>query len=138
MDQFLFQDLPEELRASNLEALSEALEEKDYSVFLTQEELAERKSRFTLLAIQEAKLNDRKKEFLEEIKMELAPVKAEMTDLLDQIKSGTIRETGTCYKVIDQETRMTGYYNKRGQLVEQRPMNIEDHQLTIKMTATKI
>lgn len=43
MDMFLFQDLPEEKRVTQLEALSEGAEEKNYAVFLTPEELAERK-----------------------------------------------------------------------------------------------
>ncbi len=125
----------EEKRAQNLEALSEGAEEKDYSVFLTPEELAERKSRFTSLAITEAKLNDKKKEFLDEIKMEMKPIQTEKAGLLDQIKSGTIRETGICYKMVDQENKMVGYYNKRGQLVEQRPMTMDDRQMTIKMAS---
>ena len=127
--------MPEEKRAQNLEALSEGAEEKDYSVFLTPEELAERKSRFTSLAITEAKLNDKKKEFLDEIKMEMKPIQTEKAGLLDQIKSGTIRETGICYKMVDQESKMVGYYNKRGQLVEQRPMTMDDRQMTIKMAS---
>lgn len=135
MDQFLFQDMLEEKRAQNLEALSEGAEEKDYSVFLTPEELAERKSRFTSLAITEAKLNDKKKEFLDKIKMEMKPIQTEKAGLLDVIKSGTIRETGICYKMVDQESKMVGYYNKRGQLVEQRPMTMDDRQMTIKMAS---
>lgn len=135
MDQFLFQDMPEEKRAQNLEALSEGAEEKDYSTFLTPEELAERKSRFTSLAIQEAKLNDKKKEFLDEIKMKMKPIQTEKAGLLDVIKSGTVRETGICYKMVDQVNKMVGYYNKRGQLVEQRPMTMDDRQMTIKMAS---
>jgi len=135
MDQFLYQELPEEKRAQNLEALSEGAEEKDYSVFLTPEELAERKSRFTSLAITEAKMNDKKKEFMDEIKMEMKPIQTEKAGLLDQIKSGTIRETGICYKMVDQVNKMVGYYNKRGQLVEQRPMTMDDRQMTIKMAS---
>lgn len=127
--------MPEEKRAQNLEALSEGAEEKDYSVFLTPEELAERKSRFTSLAIQEAKMNDKKKEFMDEIKMEMKPIQTEKAGLLDQIKSGTIRETGICYKMVDQVNKMVGYYNKRGQLVEQRPMTMDDRQMTIKMAS---
>jgi hypothetical protein len=135
MDSFLFQEMPEEKRAQHLEALSEGAEEKEYSVFLTQEELAERKSRFTSLAIQEAKLNDKKKDFLDEIKMEMKPISTEKAVLLDEIKSGTIRQTGVCYKMVDFETKMVGYYNKRGQLVEQRPMAMDDRQKTMKLSS---
>lgn len=132
MDQFLFQDLPEEKRMSQLEALSEGIEEKDYAIFLTQEELAERKTKFATLAIQEAKLNDRKKEILEEIKTEMKPISSEKQSVLDEIKSGTIREKGICYKILDETNRMVGYYNKRGQMIEIRPMTMDDRQLTLK------
>lgn len=135
MDQFLFQELPDEKRAQQLEALSEGAEERDYSVFLTPEELAERKSQFTTLAIKEAKLNDAKKQFLDEIKMELKPIQSEKDGLLQEIKTGTIRETGICYKMVDHNTKMVGYYNNRGQLVEQRPMTMDDRQLSIKMSS---
>lgn len=133
MDQFLFQDLPEEKRAIQLESLSEGMEQRDYAVFLTQEELAVKKSQFTSLAIQEAKLIDKKAEFLAEIKTELKPIQVEKHDLLSEIKSGTASENGICYKLLDEQNRMVGYYNKRGQLVEQRPMTIDDGQKMLKM-----
>lgn len=132
MEQFLFQEMPEEKRAMKLESISEGMEQRDYSVFLTQEELTLKKAQFTSLAIQEARLVDKKNEFLIEIKAEIKPIQIEKTNLLDEIKSGTIQENGVCYKLVDMETKMVGFYNKRGQLVEQRPMTIDDRQLTIK------
>jgi hypothetical protein len=135
MDQFLFQDLPEEKRVAQLDALSEGAEEKEYAVFLSQDELAARKSQFTSLAIQEAKLLDKKADALAEIKAELAPIQAEKKEVLGEIKSGTIRETGICYKMVDQENKQVGFYNKKGQLIEQRPMTFDDRQFRLKPAA---
>ena len=135
MDQFLFQDLPEEKRVAQLDALCEGSEERDYAVHLTQDELAVRKSKFASLAIQEAKILDRKADAMADFKAELTPVRDEKVKVLGDIKSGTIRETGICYKMIDRVARVVGYYNKRGQLVEQRPMTFDDNQTVLKIAA---
>ena len=137
MDQFLFQDMPEDKRAGHLESLAEGMEERDYTVFLTQDELAMRKSQFTTLAIQEAKLNDKKAEYLADMKAELKPIVTEKSTLLNEIKSGSIQEVGICYKMIDRETKQVGYYNKRGQLVEQRPMTFDDRQFNLKLASNQ-
>lgn len=135
MDQFLFQEMPEEKRVQHLEALSEGVENREYSTFLTHDELTERKSEFTSLAIQEAKLEDKKRNFLDELKVEMKPIQTKKQLLLTEIKTGSVRETGICYKMVDQETRMVGFYNKRGQLVDQRPMTMDDRQMTLKIAS---
>lgn len=138
MDQFIFQDLPEEKRAAQLDALSEGAEEKEYAVALTQEELAVRKTKFASLAIKEAKILDAKADAIAEFKDELKPIVTEKGHVLDEIKSGTIRETGICYKMVDQTNKEVGFYNKRGQLVEQRPMTFDDRQFRLKPAANDV
>lgn len=132
MDQFLFQDLSEKERASRLEAISEGQEELEYSLFLTQEELAEKKDTLSRLVINESSIADRKKKMLEDLKAELLPVTTEKKAVLADIKSGTIRTKGLVFKVLDEPNKQVGYYNSRGQLVHQRPMMMSDRQLTIK------
>ena len=133
MDQFLFQEMPEASRALNLESLSEGIEEMDYAVVLTPEEMAVRKSKFTSLAIQEAKLEERKHKYLTDHKAEIKPIQVEKSAVLSELKAGSVQETGACFKVIEENSRMVGFYNKRGQLVSSRPMTQEDGQRTIKM-----
>lgn len=133
MDQFLFQEMPEDKRAMQLEALCEGVEEMDYAVVLTPEEMAVRKSKFTALAIQEARLEEKKNKFMTDHKAEIKPVQAEKSAILQELKAGSIQETGACYKILDEQNRMVGFYNQRGQLVSARPMMQEDGQKTIKM-----
>lgn len=135
MDQFLFAELTDDQREQQLEAISEGKEEMDYSVLLTQEELTEKKSLLTTCVIKEARLADRKKEVLDEIKEELQPIIEEKKQLLTEIKSGTIQEKGVCFKVVDMNTHLVGYYNRKGMLVYQRPMTMDDRQKVIKMAA---
>jgi hypothetical protein len=137
MDQFLFQDTPEKDRALKLESLSEGIEKRDYAVWLTPEELTERKSQLTTLVIQEAKLQDKKADMLAEIKAEMKPIVEDKKAVLTEIKSGTIQETGICYKIIDENTKQVGFYNKRGQLVDQRPMTMDDRQMTLKIAVNE-
>jgi hypothetical protein len=132
MDQFLFQELKERERTSHLEAISEGEEEQEYSVFLTPDELAERKDNLSRLVITESGIADRKKVMLEELKAELAPVLSELKAVLTEIKSGTIRTKGVVFKVLDEPNNQVGFYNSRGQLVMQRAMLQSDRQLTIK------
>lgn len=132
MDQFLFTEFKEKERVSRLESISEGQEELEYSVFLTQEELAERKDNLSKLVIAESSLSDRKKEMLEQFKTELAPINSELKAVLSEIKSGTVRTTGIVYKVLDEPNNQVGLYNSRGQLVSQRAMLHSDRQLTIK------
>lgn len=131
MEQFLFQNEPEANRAMHLDANSDGAEEREYPIILTQEELAAEKSKFTTLAIKKAKLDDQKKQIVSEINAELKPIIKEKQETLAVIKNGTRTEKGICYKIIERETRMVGYYNRQGRLVDQRPMTMEDNQLTI-------
>jgi hypothetical protein len=105
----------------------------DYPVILTQDEMTVRKSLLTALVIKESKINDKKAEVLAGFKAELKPIEVEKHAVLTELKSGSIQEKGICYKMVEHETRMVGYYNTRGQLVSQRPMTQEDGQKTIKM-----
>lgn len=137
MEQFLFQNMPEAQRQVQLEAVADGAEEKDYSVILTPEEMTERKSKLTNLVIQEARLNDEKAEFVAEINAKLKPVRNEKSAVLAEIKSGSIRETGICYKIVDENEKVTCFYNKRGQLVDHRPMTMDDRQRVIKMAVNQ-
>ena len=133
MDQFLYQELEESKRAINLEAISEGVVTMDYAVVLTMDEMTARKSQLTALVIQESKINDKKAEMLAKFKAELKPIEVEKHAVLQELKAGSIQENGICYKVVEQNTKMVGFYNVRGQLVSMRPMTQEDGQQVIKM-----
>lgn len=111
---------------STLEAMADGVENMIYGIQLTDQELADRKTRFTQLAIQEARIADEKKESNESFKARLKPIQAEKSDCLQVIKTSQIEQEGKVYKFIDHTTKMVGYYNERGQLVYTRGANTEE------------
>lgn len=137
MEQFLFQDTPEKDRGLKLESIAEGMEKRDYAVWLTPDELTERKSKLTTLVIQEAKLLDKKADFLSEMKEEMRPIVEDKKAVLTEIKSGTVQENGICYKIMDENLKQVGFYNNRGQLVDQRPMTMDDRQMTLKIAVNQ-
>ena len=137
MDQFLFLEKPENERKLSLESISDGVEEMSFARYLSQEELAERRTQLTNLVIKKAEIDDRKKEAMAEFKAELEPVNDEISEVLTEIKAGSVRETGITYKIINYETSEVGFYNEKGQLVHQRPMVFEDRQRVFKMAANE-
>jgi len=132
MEQFLYQDLPVEQRESRLEAISEGVETKEYAVFLSPEEQQSRQAELSRLIMQEERIADEKKEIVDEFKDRLKPVVSARKDLIGELKNGSRIEEGKVFKVLDEENKQVGFYNNRGQLVQQRPMTYDDRQLSIK------
>lgn len=132
MEKQLFPEKQGREMLNTLEAMADGVEEMVYGVQLTDQELADRKTRFTQLAIQEARIADEKKEANEEFKARLKPIQSEKLDCLQVIKTGQIEQEGRVFKFIDHATKMAGYYNERGQLVYARGANADElSQLTI-------
>lgn len=117
---------------STLEAMADGVEEMVYGVQLTDQELVDYKTRFTQLAIQEARIGDEKKEANEGFKARLKPIQAEKSDCLQVIKTGQVEQEGKVFKFIEHATKMAGYYNDRGQLIYARGANTDElTQLTL-------
>lgn len=132
MDKFLAQDTPEEDRWRVISDSADEIEEIGYTHRFTPEELAQKKE---MLAETSIKINDievEKKEAMEEYKSRLKPLTEEKQTLLDNIKKGSeYRSNEECAKIIEQEERMVGYYNKLGELVYSRPIMPQEMQKTI-------
>lgn len=134
----MFGEKPEPMRRQMLEDNCDAVEEMDFVLQLEDAEIEERKTEFAQISIQEARLEDEKKEIVDKFKEQLKPIKTQKLELLDEIKMGATAEFGKCYKFIDHDTAMVGYYNERGQLVHFRPANQEERsQLTISHSIRK-
>lgn len=132
MDKFLAHDVPEKDRWQVIKDSADEIEEIGYTHRFTQEELAQKKE---MLAETSIKINDievEKKEAMEEYKRRLKPLADEKQILLDNIKKGSeYRANEECAKIIEQEERMVGYYNKLGELVYSRPIMPQEMQKTI-------
>jgi hypothetical protein len=74
-----------------------------------------------------------KKDYLAELKHEMEPLKQSKADLLKNIKTKAEFVNENCYKFVDFDERMVGYYNSEGLLVECRPIRPDEMQRTINM-----
>lgn len=62
---------------------------------------------------------------------EIKGYKNTIKDVADKLKSKTTYVNEPCYKLIDQQTRQVGYYNKEGMLVYQRAARHDELQPNI-------
>lgn len=132
MEKQLYPEKTGRAMIETLEAMADGVEEMVYGVLLNDQELADRKTRFTQLAILEARIADEKKEANEGFKARLKPIQAEKSDCLQVIKTGQIETEGKVFKFIDHASKMAGFYNERGQLVYARGADANElSQLTL-------
>ena len=115
-----------------LESNSDDAEERTYYVPLEENEIIERKDRFATLSIKLEKIEERKKELIDEIKQEMSPIVDERKEILNEIKLGAKEEEGVVFKFVDHEEGVVGFYNQHGVLIDSRPaMDSERRQFTI-------
>ena len=62
---------------------------------------------------------------------QIKQLETESDKLTEKIREGADSVMEQCYKMIDREEGMVGYYDKYGILVLQRPMKREERQTTI-------
>jgi hypothetical protein len=70
------------------------------------------------------KINDieeQKKEVMADFKFKLTPLEDEKKRILVGLKNKAEHVVEECFKFFDEETRMVGYYNAYGMLIESRP-----------------
>ncbi len=132
MDKQLFQEYPDDKRKEMLDSNSDAVEELDYTVILTDEEVAERKDRLAIRSIEESRILDEKKEAVDAFKEKLKPITAEKVQMLEDIKHGSYSTNGICYKIVEGDR--VGYYSPQGLLVLERSARPDERQLTISHT----
>lgn len=132
MDKFLFMEYAEgEARVNALDANSDAIEEITYTRRFSPDELADMRSRLADNSIEESDIEARKKEEIDRFKDQLKPIQKAKTTLLSKLKTKTEQVTESCYKMINREERLVGYYNSDGELVSARPLNALEMQKTI-------
>lgn len=132
MDKFLFMEYAEgEARVNALDANSDAIEEITYTRRFTPDELADMRSRLADNSIEESDIEARKKEEMDRFKDQLKPIQKAKTTLLSKLKTKTEQVTESCFKMINRDERLVGYYNSDGELVSARPLNAQEMQKTI-------
>lgn len=121
LDKEMFNDIRLEDRAQYLRDNCDAVEEITYSKSFSSEELAEQREALTDLSIKiadiEAELDEAKKQYKEMLK----PLYKDKAVAIENLKKKAQVVTENCCKFFDEETKMIGYYNDEGKLVNSRP-----------------
>lgn len=121
LDKEMFNDIRLEDRAQYLRDNCDAVEEITYSKSFSTEELAEQREKLTDISIKiadiEAELAEAKNHFKELLK----PLREDKAVAIENLKKKAQVVTENCCKFFDEETKMVGYYNDEGKLVNSRP-----------------
>ena len=137
LDKELGKDIALEERASFLEDNCDAVEEVTYSRAFEPEELALKREQLTDASIKIADIEEEKKEVMDGFKKRLKPLQEQKADAIKALRDKSQTVTEKCYKFLDEETKMVGFYNKEGNLVSSRPAFQKELQKTIQMYIRK-
>lgn len=137
LDKELGKDIALEERASFLEDNCDAVEEVTYSRAFEPEELALKREQLTDASIKIADIEEEKKEVMDGFKERLKPLQEQKADAIKALRDKSQTVTEKCYKFLDEETKMVGFYNKEGNLVSSRPAFQRELQKTIQMDIRK-
>lgn len=127
----LCKDSAVEDRKQILKDNCDKVEEVTYSRSLTPEEMAKQREQLTNASIKLADLEEQKKNADDDFKYRMKPYKQEVDAAIKTLRDKSISVTEECYKFLDEETKMVGYYNANGDLINSRPAFPEELQKTI-------
>lgn len=118
-------------RLDILRTNAEGIEDFTYSKPITPEELDRLKSEVVKTNIEIAKLEESKKNFMDNWKLEKKPKSDQLDHDLGLIRSGVKEITETVFLMADQESGEMKYYNAAGECVFYRPLYQNERQLRI-------
>lgn len=99
----------------------ETVEKVTYMKRFSTDELNEMKESLSDLSIRMNDIEEEKKEMAKDFKFQLEPLVNEKKRVLEGLKKKSEEVEEPCFKFVDEETRMVGYYNNEGDLVYSRP-----------------
>jgi hypothetical protein len=112
----------------HLESICYGIEEGDYTKRLNSDEISERKSRLADVSIQISKLEEEKKDLMDEMKGRVDPVKKDLKELIEVIKSKSVSKSGRLFLFDDTEKGVMYKFDETGVCVDQRPLTPEERQ----------
>jgi len=136
MEKVLCGGVPEAVRAQMLRDSCDKVEEVGYMKPYTPEEITQMKDELAEASIEINEIEEEKRVIMEGFKLKLKPLETQKKDLLLNIKNKAEFVKEDCFKFIDQEEGMVGFYNSLGDLIESRPIRHEERQLSIGFNKT--
>ncbi len=132
MQKTLGQDIQDlEARKQFLLDNADKVVEMDYHKSFDSEELAQKKTDYAEKSIKIADLEEKIKDFKDQVNVELKPLREEATGLLKDIKAKGQLVHEKVYQFLDEDDKMVGFYNAEGVLISSRPANREELQKTV-------
>ena len=110
---------------------ADGVENKGYMKAYTPEQLQGHKEELANVSIEIAEIEAELKEVQAEYKGRLKPLKEARANMVSNIKAKAEYVHEPCYRFTDQETKTTEFYNKEGDLVEERPATADEMQPTL-------
>lgn len=138
MDVKVFQDVSPKERIQILTDNAAAIEKKTYSRPLDNAEVAKMQTEFAQKAIELNIQESGLKAIRDEFKLKVKPIKAEMANLMQGIRSGSEEVTEDVYLLADMDSQMMGYYNSGGELIFSRPLLQSEKQYSITENLRKV
>lgn len=127
-----FKSLPPDERLKVLRDNADFTEDHfSYTKTLTDEELREYERNLGKSVISLDHLEQRKRDFMDELKEEMKPLKNELKELTGIIRRKAIDKTETVYCIKDWESMKVLYYNAAGDLIIQRNMSPAERQTSM-------
>lgn len=123
--------LPQEQREEFLRNNCDGVEEVSYTRIFTPEELAEQRELLTDASIMLADIERTKKAKLAEFKDQAKPWEDQKSKAIENLRTKSEVVEEECFKVVDDETKMVGFYNHDGDLVSSRGAFASEMQKTI-------
>lgn len=127
---------PKDYRMETLGSLAYHTKTSSYSRNLTPEELVEKKSRLSELALELEALEEKKKQLMDEIKTEMAEPKSEYSEVLSQIKYKQEQKSGKLFEIDDQEEGRMYVFDSDAICIEVRSLRPEERQGKMRMLNT--
>jgi hypothetical protein len=131
MEKSLGKEYPITQRLTYLKANCDSVLELGYMKRLSPDEIKENKDLLSETAIQINDIEIEKKEVAVEFKQRLDPLISQRTEILKALKQKAIFIKEECYKYVDVEEKVVGFYNSEGDLIEFRPAYPDELQGTI-------
>lgn len=121
MEKFLGQEYqdPNE-RELYLRDNADAIEQMGYSKPIPSDQIEKLKETLADASIKKLEQEEAKKAAVQMYNEEIKGYKITIKDAADKLKRKSTYVKEPCYKLVDQQTRQVGYYNKEGMLVYQR------------------
>ena len=127
----LGKDYSLEEREEFLSNTCDGTEDVSYSRVFTTEELAKQRELLTDASIKLADIDEKKKAAMDQFKEQAKPFAEQRTKAINALRTKSETVTEKCYKFFDEETKMVGFYNKEGLLINSRPAFQNEMQKTV-------